>query len=1143
MIPSTTNKLLVTEDWKKIYQSYRNSDFKSYDFDTLRRTMITYLRENFPEDFNDFVDSSEYIALIDLIAYLGQNLSFRIDLNARENFLETAERRESILRLARLINYNPKRNIPASGLLKIVSIQTTDIVYDNNGTNLANTPISWNDSTNSSWFDQFISIMNSVMPVGVNFGKPAAKATVDGIPTEKYKINTSNDGVPVYSFGKGINGTSMTFEIVSSDFDTSIFEAVPTPGSPFTILYRNDSRGNGSTNTGFFVSVKQGTLSVSNFNIDNPVPNEVIGINTTDINDSDVWLWQLNADGTYPDSPWTKVAATTGNNIIYNSISENQRNIYSVITRENDQIDLNFADGSFGNLPKGQFRLFYRQSNGISYSIKPDQLSNINFDVTYTNGQGQTHTLTVIANLQSSITNAAASETNEEIKVKAPQAFYSQNRMVTAEDYNIVPLTAGTDILKVKTINRSVSGISRYYEMSDVTGKYGDLNIFANDGILYKDVKEYYFEYTLQSKNTVKNIIKDNLSKIFTSNEFRSFYLDNYSRPDFTGYNTTWTQATKSTNQNTGYFNLNNSPVSIGTFSSNNLKYILPGALIKFIPPTKYRQGYADPQQMYFLPNGKLTFIEDETTTSVFWVKVISIVGDGYNGGLGTLSTGAGPVTLTGNIPTGAIPVEIVTKFVTVVPSDLESTIVDLSMTKNNFGLSFDQESNSWYVISDTNLDLISSFSLVQQKDSTDRNRDASWMIAFVWTGVKYKARYRVTEYIFESDNETAFFVDKTAINYDYVNDIIIKDKISVLGINAHPSAASGKYIKSDRAWQVDESVIELDGYQEPKKVKVSLYDKDDDGQFDYPDSFEEIVDSTAISLQTGFYKNFVFFQKLTDGLRYKRVDLDIFCCPTESEVPQEMLINGQLFYFYDPLINVIKQWSTDSRTYILQPNYFAKPGRSNLKFQYNHKSPENRRIDPAKTNIMDVYLLTKNYDTEFRTWLSSQSGTEPLAPTSQSLEVAYSAPLNKLKSISDELIFHPTNYKVLFGSTAAPVLQATFKASKNAFRSNSDNALKTRILTAIDNFFAVDNWDFGQTFYFSELATYVMNIMTPDITNFVIVPKQESLFGSLFEIKCQSNEILVSGATIFDIEIIDSITSSELKVAGTIVNTATGQQ
>ena len=51
MIPSTNTQLLVGEDRKKIYQSFRNADFKSYDFETLRRTMISYLQENYPEDF------------------------------------------------------------------------------------------------------------------------------------------------------------------------------------------------------------------------------------------------------------------------------------------------------------------------------------------------------------------------------------------------------------------------------------------------------------------------------------------------------------------------------------------------------------------------------------------------------------------------------------------------------------------------------------------------------------------------------------------------------------------------------------------------------------------------------------------------------------------------------------------------------------------------------------------------------------------------------------------------------------------------------------------------------------------------------------------------------------------------------------
>ena len=215
------NRLLVAEDWKKIYQSFQQADFKSYDFETLRRTMVAYLRENYPDDFNDFVESSEYVALIDLIAYIAQALSFRVDLNARENFLETAERRNSVLRLARLINYNAKRNLPSTGLLKVVALSTTQDVRDSTGTNLANATVIWNDSANSNYREQFVSIMNAANQTGQLFGKPRESGSIGGITTETYTLSSNQSDIPVFSFSKTIGGINRRFEIVSSSIDGS----------------------------------------------------------------------------------------------------------------------------------------------------------------------------------------------------------------------------------------------------------------------------------------------------------------------------------------------------------------------------------------------------------------------------------------------------------------------------------------------------------------------------------------------------------------------------------------------------------------------------------------------------------------------------------------------------------------------------------------------------------------------------------------------------------------------------------------------------------------------------------------------------------------------------------------------------------
>jgi len=252
---------------------------------------------------------------------------------------------------------------------------------------------------------------------------------------------------------------------------------------------------------------------------------------------------------------------------------------------------------------------------------------------------------------------------------------------------------------------------------------------------------------------------------------------------------------------------------------------------------------------------------------------------------------------------------------------------------------------------------------------------------------------------------------------------------------------------------------------------------------------------------------------------------------------------DGQYFYFIDT--DVVKQLSyTDGLKVSL--DYKVLEGRDKLKFQYTHSADYESRIDPGASNIMDIFVLTKNYDTQFRQWLSGAKITKPLPPSSDELYNTIAPTLNLIKSISDEIIYHPVSYKVLFGSYATEEVQASFKIVKNTGQTASDNDIKARAITAINQFFALENWDFGDTFYFTELATYVVNQLAPDISNFVIVPRQSGLnFGSLFEIKSSTDQLFINGATVDDIEIIAGITSSAIKsVSGTLLaSTVSSQQ
>jgi hypothetical protein len=628
----------------------------------------------------------------------------------------------------------------------------------------------------------------------------------------------------------------------------------------------------------------------------------------------------------------------------------------------------------------------------------------------------------------------------------------------------------------------------------------------------------------------------------------RSFYIENYEKIDLASLNVTWKQVIKTSKESNGYFedlSAVPSPVNVGLFGINNLKYITADSLVKFVPP-KTNSGL----DQYFSANGRIVQKQSSTTRNYIWAKVVQVIGDGSNTGEGVLEDGSGPIKLSEVIPTGAIPTLVIPKFVNSLSLAFENEMVNLCLTQRNFGLTFNKTSRSWNIILDTNIDLVSPFNLTFQGNIDNRNKDASWIIAFVWNGLSYTVRYRLLEFIFESEKETTFFIDEQNNNYDYINNIIVKDKIDVLSFNTAVSplisanTSTLGSIGKDYSWQIDGNIIETDGFVNPNKIKISFYDFNNYGQILDPDSFNNIVEPLTTSTETSFRDKFIYFRKMSDGLRYELVDdEEILAYPTPDQIVG-IPSTSSLYYFYDPSLNVVKSYdpllTNSSDPWIFESDYYAYPGRSGLKFHYVHNSSDDRRIDPSKSNIIDVYLLTSTYDREYRNWLSSGQGIEPLAPTTQSLEQNYSAALEPIKAISDEIIFNPVKYKVLFGDKADTNLRAVFKAVRNPAKPISDNEIKTRIINAIEEFFNLDNWDFGQTFYFSELSTYVMNLLTPDILNFIIVPKGSGSFGSLYEISCLSNEIFVNGASVFDVEVIDAITASQLKTTSIITSSGT---
>ena len=1137
---TTTRQTVIfgVEDWKRIYQTYREADFQSYDFETLRKSFVDYLRLYYPETFNDYIESSEFIALLDVMAFMGQSLAFRTDLNTRENYLDTAERRDSVVKLANLVSYTPKRNTEASGYLKVFSVSTTENLVDYNGINLSNLTVNWADPTNLDWQEQFTTIINASLVNTQKFGQPANDQVILGVDTQEYTINLIPGYLPVIPYTATVDTVNMPFEVVNatSAGQSYIYEPPPLPNGQFNILFRNDQQGYASPNTGFFFLFKQGVLQNQDFNLPERISNRAVGINIEGINNTDVWLYQLDNVGTIS-SYWEKVQS------VYTAAAEQltpgTRDIYSISSRTNDQITLNFGDGIFSTIPVGTFRTYVRASNGLTYIINPEEMQSVAVPISYVSRTGQIETITFTCGITTPVTNAQARETINEIKQRAPAQYYTQNRMVNGEDYTNFPFTQYNSILKSTALNRASIGSSRYLDLVDGTGKYSSTNIFASDGALYEANTLPAFQFSWLTTNDINDAVLNQIDPLVLKAGMQQFYYANFDRPDLSVLNYTWKQSTVITNETTGYFqNSQGNPVSVGSYASNNAKYIQVGSLVKFVPPTGYFFNKENE-----LVAGTATLPDEKT---VLWASPTAVYLAGTNQGLGNLPDGTGPVVLNNFIPTGAIASQVIPVFTTDIPTTTQQSIVNQIYLNQNFGLGYNNLTNTWYIITSTNLDENATFSLANAQSTAGTNSDASWLIQCTYNGYTYNVVSRSLNYYFGSVLETRFFFYTSDPIYDSRSGTVIRDYINVLKINSRPDSATT--LGTDNILTIIDQPVLSDGLVDDFQVEVSFARANNGLTPVNPDFFNDIVaPSVNPTEKFVYFRATVDFDNLQRYLLVENTGLKGFIdsgYPTLAAIQavQSQYSVGQVFYAYEEtnsvgqnqVFYVLGVDNLGNPTLTLNTEYLAQVGRQSLYFQYRHNSPLTSRIDPGSTNIIDVYLVTNDYYTAYQNWLKDTTGTvqKPATPTIDDLNTAY-AGLQDYKMISDNMILNSVDFQPLFGQKAEPALRATIKVIQSAQSTASVSAIKNLVIANIDAYFNLDAWNFGDTFYFSELSAYIHQNIGDVVSSIVLVPlNPQKSFGDLYEIRSAPNQIFVNGATVNDIEVISALTSTNLQTA-----------
>ena len=80
-------------------------DYTSRDFASIRRDLENYAKRYYPNTYQDFNQASFGSLMLDTVAYVGDILSFYLDYQTNESFLDSAIEYNNVVRLARQMGF------------------------------------------------------------------------------------------------------------------------------------------------------------------------------------------------------------------------------------------------------------------------------------------------------------------------------------------------------------------------------------------------------------------------------------------------------------------------------------------------------------------------------------------------------------------------------------------------------------------------------------------------------------------------------------------------------------------------------------------------------------------------------------------------------------------------------------------------------------------------------------------------------------------------------------------------------------------------------------------------------------------------------------------------------------------------------
>ena len=111
---------------KKIGRNSRDISYLSKDFSSFRDNLIEYAKTYFPNTYNDFNETSPGMMFIEMASYIGDVLSYYTDSSLREGLIQYAAEEKNVFALANLLGYKPKSTSPAVTTLSVYQLCKAD---------------------------------------------------------------------------------------------------------------------------------------------------------------------------------------------------------------------------------------------------------------------------------------------------------------------------------------------------------------------------------------------------------------------------------------------------------------------------------------------------------------------------------------------------------------------------------------------------------------------------------------------------------------------------------------------------------------------------------------------------------------------------------------------------------------------------------------------------------------------------------------------------------------------------------------------------------------------------------------------------------------------------------------------------------